>query len=131
MGLLIDSDVFIEEERGRAGRTLEEVVGEETWGISVITISELLHGVHRATSGIRARRRAWVEELLAGVEAVPITPPVARVHAELWASLVEWGNVIGQHDLWIGATALTHGLGVVTRNERDFARVPGLRVVAL
>lgn len=107
------------------------MVGEETWGISVITVSELLHGVHRATGATRARRQAWVETLLAGAEAVPITLPVARVHAEVWAALAEQGNVIGQHDLWIGATALTHGLGVVTSNERDFARVPGLRIVAV
>jgi tRNA(fMet)-specific endonuclease VapC len=127
VGVLIDTGVFIEQERG--GRSLERVVGEESWGISVITVSELLHGVHRAVGAIRNRRRAWVEALLAGSEAVPITTPVARVHAELWALLAEQGAVIGQHDLWIGATALTHGLGVVTRNERDFGRVPGLRVL--
>jgi tRNA(fMet)-specific endonuclease VapC len=127
VGVLIDTGVFIEQERG--GRSLERVVGEESWGISVITVSELLHGVHRAVGAIRNRRRAWVEALLAGSEAVPITTPVARVHAELWALLAEQGPVIGQHDLWIGATALTHGLGVVTRNERDFGRVPGLRVL--
>jgi predicted nucleic acid-binding protein len=120
--------VFVEHER--RGRALVDAVGEEEWGISVITVSELLHGIHRATGAIRVRRQAWVEALLAGAEAVPITIPVARVHAEVWASLAEQGTLIGQHDLWIGATALTHGLGVVTRNERDFARVPGLRVVA-
>jgi tRNA(fMet)-specific endonuclease VapC len=121
--------VFVEHERD--GRSLQEAVGDEEWGISVITVSELLHGVHRATGSVRARRQAWVEALLAGVEAVPVTTPVARVHAEVWASLAQQGTLIGQHDLWIGATALTHGLGVVTRNERDFAHVPGLRVVAL
>ncbi len=129
MGVLIDTGVFIEQERG--GQSLERVVSDEPWGISVITVSELLHGIHRAVGAVRNRRRAWVEELLAGTEAVPITTPVARVHAELWASLVERGDVIGQHDLWIGATALTHGLGVVTRNEQDFARIPGLSVIAL
>ena len=51
------------------------------------------------------------------------------MHAELWASLAEQGAVIGQHDLWIGATALAHGLGVVTRNERDFGRLLGLPVL--
>lgn len=127
MGLLIDTSVFIARERGE--RLLEDVVGDEPWGISVITVSELLHGVHRAVDAVRHRRRAWVETLLAGSEAVPITTPVARVHAELWASLAERGTTIGQHDLWIGATALAHGLGVVTRNERDFARLPGLRVL--
>jgi len=119
--------VFVEHERG--DRSLEEAVGDEEWGISVITVSELLHGIHRATGAVRARRQAWVEALLAGAEAVPITTPVARVHAEVWASLAQQGMLIGQHDLWIGATALTHGLGVVTRNRRDFVRVPGLRVI--
>jgi tRNA(fMet)-specific endonuclease VapC len=55
---------------------------------------------------------------------------VARVHAELWAQLGARGETIGAHDLWIAATALTHGLGVATRNTADFARVPGLRVLA-
>lgn len=37
--------------------------------------------------------------------------------------------MIGPHDLWIAATALTHSLGVVTKNVAEFARVPGLRIV--
>jgi tRNA(fMet)-specific endonuclease VapC len=54
----------------------------------------------------------------------------ARVHADVWATLERTGDVPGAHDLWIAATALAHGLGVATRNARDFTRVPGLRVVA-
>jgi tRNA(fMet)-specific endonuclease VapC len=96
----------------------------------VITVSELLHGIHRASGPVKARRRAFVEALLAGAEAVPITTPVARVHAELWADLVRRGAVIGQHDLWIAATALAHGFGVVTRDREDFRRVMGLRVLS-
>jgi tRNA(fMet)-specific endonuclease VapC len=72
-----------------------------------------------------------VEHLLAQLEAVPITEPVARVHAEVWALLAARGVVIGSHDLWIAATALAHGFGVATQNDRDFRRVPGLRLVAL
>lgn len=71
-----------------------------------------------------------MEHVLAGFEPIPITEPVARVHAEVWAQLAAQGAVIGAHDLWIAATALTHGLAVATRNIRDFARVPGLRIVA-
>ena len=41
------------------------------------------------------------------------------------------GTRLGDHDLWIGATAITRGLGVLTRYDRDFARIPGLRVVAV
>jgi tRNA(fMet)-specific endonuclease VapC len=96
----------------------------------VVTVSELLHGARRASGARRNQRRAFVEHLLAGLEAVPITEPVARVHAEIWAGLARRGDVPGAHDLWIAATALAHGFGVVTRNGVDFGRVPGLRVLA-
>jgi predicted nucleic acid-binding protein len=129
MALLIDSDLLIDLERGVATPTVEEVLGDEERAISVITVSELLHGVLRATGERRTRRRAFVEYLLAGIEAIPITEPVARVHAEIWSDLSERGQVIGAHDLWIAATAAAHGLGVATRNTAEFQRVAGLRVV--
>ena len=63
------------------------------------------------------------------MRAIPITEPVARVHAEMWADVAGRGEVIGAHDLWIAATALAHGLGVATPNASEFERIPGLRVV--
>jgi tRNA(fMet)-specific endonuclease VapC len=68
--------------------------------------------------------------LLAEPEAIPITTPVARLHAQIWAELAERGELVGLHDLWIAATALAHGFGVATRNRTEFERVPGLRVLA-
>ena len=130
MALLIDTGLLIDLERVRNSEELEALLGEEERAISVITVSELLHGVLRAGGAIRARRRAFVEHVLAGLQAVPITEPVARVHADIWADLSERGERIGAHDLWIAATALAHELGVATRNASHFARVPGLRVVA-
>lgn len=129
MALLIDTDLLIDLERGAGTPGIETLLGGEDRAISVITVSEMLHGVFRATGAQRARRRAFVEHLLAGLQAIPITEPVARVHAEVWADLVRGGEVIGAHDLWIAATALAHGLGVATRNMSDFRRVPDLRLV--
>jgi tRNA(fMet)-specific endonuclease VapC len=97
--------------------------------ISVITVSELVHGVHRASAGQRARRHALVEHYLGHFEIVAITEPIARVYGAIAAELAARGTMVGAHDLWIGATALSHGYGVITRNQRDFARVPGLRVI--
>ena len=125
MGVLIDTSLLIEIERGRVE---PDVVAEES-AISVITVSELLHGVHRATGAHRIRRRATVDRILDQFSVVDITDRVAHVHAEVWAELERTGTSVGNHDMWIGATALTHGLGVITRNPRDFERVPGLRVV--
>jgi tRNA(fMet)-specific endonuclease VapC len=47
-----------------------------------------------------------------------------------WASLSRRGQLVGAHDLWIAATALALGLGVVTTDAGDFERIPGLRVLA-
>jgi tRNA(fMet)-specific endonuclease VapC len=95
----------------------------------VITVSELLHGVHRAKGATRARRNAFVEHLLAGLQAIPITEAVARVHADIWSGLAARGELIGAHDLWIAATAIANGLTVATHNNTHFARVPGLHVI--
>jgi tRNA(fMet)-specific endonuclease VapC len=130
VALLIDTDLLVDLERGRYADDVEGPLGQEERTISVITVSELLHGVLRASGAIRARRRAFVEHVLAGLQALPITEPVARVHADIWADLSERGEPIGAHDIWIAATALAHGLGVATRNASHFGRVRGLRVVA-
>jgi tRNA(fMet)-specific endonuclease VapC len=129
VALLIDTDLLVDLERGADAPQLDRLLGDEDRAISVITVSELLHGVLRATGARRARRRAFVEHLLAGLQAIPITEPVARVHADIWADAARRGATIGAHDLWIAATALSHGLGVATRNATEFKRVRGLRVV--
>jgi len=130
MAVLIDTDVLVDLERGVARPEFERLLGDEDRAISVITVSELLHGVHRATGARRTRRHAFVEHLLAQMYAIPITDRVARVHADVWAGLARRGSLIGAHDLWIAATALAHGLAVATGNADDFGRVAGLRVVA-
>jgi tRNA(fMet)-specific endonuclease VapC len=53
---------------------------------------------------------------------------VAEVYGRLRAELDLRGTPIGPNDLLIAATALAHGLTLVTRNEKEFGRVPGLRI---
>jgi tRNA(fMet)-specific endonuclease VapC len=128
MAVLIDTSVLVDAERRR--EVLDQAIGDQDRAISVITASELLHGVHRAqAAAVRARRAAFVEHVISAIEPLPITTPIARAHAELWAELENDGNLIGGHDLWIAATALSHGMVVATANTRDFGRVPGLNVV--
>lgn len=129
MAVLIDTRLLVDLERGVANPQVDAAIGEQDRAISVITVSELLHGVHRADGAQRARRSAFVEHLLAGMRALEITEQVARVHADIWAQLAARGEVIGAHDLWIAATALAHGMGLATGNTREFKRVPGLRLI--
>ena len=129
MAVLIDTDLLIDLERGLRVPEIDAALGGEDRAISVITVSELLHGVLRAAGAVRLARRAFVEHVLAGIEAIPVTAPVARVHAEIWAGLAARGETIGAHDMWIAATALAHGFGVATRNTGGYGRIEGLRVV--
>jgi tRNA(fMet)-specific endonuclease VapC len=129
VAVLIDTDMLVDLGRGVINPEVENAIGDEDRAISVVTVSELLHGVHRAAGAQRTRRRAFVEHLLAGMRAIEITEPIARVHADIWAQLAAKGQLIGAHDLWIAATALAHGMGIATGNADEFQRVPGLRVI--
>ena len=130
MAVLIDASILIEYERGRLylERHLAQRQQEEFF-LSVVTASELLHGVHRAVqSGVRAKRSALVEALLERFPLLPIDLATARAHAQVWADLTVAGKMIGPNDLWLAAACLAHGLTMVTANVREFARVPGLMV---
>jgi len=130
VGILVDTSVLIEHERHRL--TIEPHVlarGDEEVFLSVVTASELLHGVHRAHDpAVRARRAAWIEGVLGSFPLLPIDFVTARAHARLWAGLAAEGRMIGPNDLWLAATAVARGLTLVTANGREFSRVPGLDV---
>lgn len=130
MGILIDSSVLIEIERGRIDPVphLAKRRGEQAF-VSVISVSEFLYGAHRtADPAMRHRRLALSEALLARFKVLQIDLAVARVHAQLKAELATRGTPVGPHDLWLAATCLVHGLTMVTGNLREFRLVPGLAV---
>ena len=126
MAVLIDANILREAERRRLA--LESRVAQrqdEEFFLSVITASELLHGVHRAVQPeVRTKRAAFVEGILERFPLLPVDLATAR--AQVWAELMAAGRMIGPHDLWLAATCIAHGLTIVTANVREFARVPGL-----
>jgi tRNA(fMet)-specific endonuclease VapC len=127
MGLVVDTCIFIAAERH--AQPIKVEAAEEIY-ISAITASELLMGVYRAnTEARRLKRSAFVEAILSEMPVLNFTVETARIHAELYAYLAEQGQLIGAHDLLIAATALTHGYAVLTTNQQEFARVPGLKVL--
>lgn len=131
MGTLIDSSVLIAADRRRLDlESALEAHGDDAVAIAAITASELLHGVHRATTTPqRQRRQAFVETLLSRLPVLPFDPVAARMHALLWAQLAARGVNVGAHDLLIAATAAAAGYSVATRDSRSFAKIPGLTVL--
>ena len=128
MGALIDASVLIAWECNRLDRKNHLAdYAEEDFAISPITASELLHGIHRATTAARrSQREAFVEGLLSRLPVLSFDLIAARIHARLSAELALKGTAVGSHDLIIAATAMGKGYVVATRDERSFPKIPGL-----
>ena len=130
MGIVVDSGVFIRWERN--GRDFDfskwTLFGEPC--ISVVTVSELKVGVHRAnTPERRAKRRRFVATVLSSVSVLDIDSAIADIHAGIVADLTKQGTTIGPHDFWIAATTLKYDYDLLTTNIGEFQRVSNLRVI--
>lgn len=90
--------------------------------LSVITAGEF-------AEGFSPDQRALCADILHLYAILDITEAVAWTYAALSRELRRRGDRIGDHDLWIAATALTHHEPLVTRNVHDFHRIPRLHVL--
>ena len=71
-----------------------------------------------------------LERLCRPYPILPWTSDGSWQYGEIYRALAARGQLIGTNDMWIAATALVHGMGVVTNNVDEFSRVPGLTVVS-
>lgn len=126
MAYLLDTSVAIQLRDGdRAFRSLLTTV-EETPSISAITRVELEGGVY-AKAALTQKRRQAVDALLREFIVLDLTNEIA----EIYGTVVERAGFSRRKiaDRMIAATALAHGLTLVTLNGRDFRDVPGLELV--
>jgi len=133
MGYVIDSDVLIEMEKGKVNfEKLVQGREDEEFFLSVITASELLHGVNRAkTPEQRMKRSSFVEGLLDSIPILPVDLSVARTHSKIMAEITEAKGTVGIHDSWIAATCISNGLTLISKNKKDFEKMPGLNLEIL
>jgi tRNA(fMet)-specific endonuclease VapC len=106
-------------------RRLQAVPLEEQ-AISVVTLAELLYGV-RVSAKTRQNRIA-LDAFLKHVSVLDWTEGAAEHYAEIRVHLHKKGQMIGANDLLIAAHAKNADAVLVTNNEREFRRVPALRV---
>ena len=95
-------------------------------GISAITLAELEYGA--AKSAQPKQNREALEAFVSPLEVAPFDRHATEAYGKIRAALEKRGRPIGALDLLIAAHALSLGVRVVTNNEREFKRVPGLRV---
>jgi tRNA(fMet)-specific endonuclease VapC len=133
MGVLFDTSVLIGLERNSARvELLIKAKEREPFGVSSITVAELLHGVHRANvAKTRIVREAFVEKIIDVFPVYPFDLGAARIYAGIWAALAKKGQIVGAHDLIIGATCISLGFSLVTLDVRDYSRIAGLKLEKL
>ena len=95
-------------------------------GVSAVTVAELQYGVAKSRQ-VERNRRALLR-FLTPFEILPFDDKDAELFGILRARLEAEGRTIGPYDLELAAQALARGLILVTNNEGEFRRIPGLPV---
>ena len=124
---LLDTNIISDPIRRPQGTIATRIaeVGESAICTSVIVAAELRYGARKSESRRLSER---VELLLSAFEVLPLEQPADRHYGNLRHHLTRHGIPIGPNDQLIAAHAPASDLSLVTANEREFNRVPSLRV---
>ncbi len=130
MAYLFDTDAISEVLKPRPAPTyvqwLSEIPREDQF-VSAVSLGELFKGAYRSQASERHLKNIR-ERVLPAVTALPFGTELAQVFGEISAQLEGIGQRLADADLQIAATALHHGLILVTGNIRHFERVPNLKL---
>ena len=127
---LIDTDWVIDCLRGvpktsdRFSALLPEGIG-----LSIVSVAELLDGVVGSVRRQDDERLLWM--FLDDLEIITLDEETCLIFAEERVRLRAAGTRIGDMDLLIGATAIRHGLTLLTNNRRHFGRIQGLDIISV
>jgi tRNA(fMet)-specific endonuclease VapC len=128
MRFLLDTNIVSNLIRDPQGRIAEriKIAGEQGICTSIVVAAELRYGAAKKAS---PRLTAQVEAVLAAIDTLPFDSAADETYGSIRRQLESAGApIIGGNDLIIAAQAVTLDLTLVSDNEREFARVAGLRV---
>ena len=123
-------DLMREEGRERPGAAFEALEGlddREALGVSVHVVCELRAGAELSKRAVR--QHEVLDELLSNLIVSYPDQRFGPTYARLLAALQRTGKLIGAMDLLIATAAIIDDASLMTRNVKDFARVPGLRLI--
>lgn len=133
MAFLFDTDAISELLRPRPAAAyiawLRNVPREDQY-TSAVVIGELYKGAYRSQSAERHLQNIE-QRILPAVTTLPFDAATAKIYGRVRARLEKAGTVLPDADLQIAATALYHGLELVTGNLSHFRRITGLKINAV
>lgn len=95
-------------------------------GISSITLSELLYGVTKSSKP--EQNKIALTQFIAPMEILPYDDDAAQYYGDLRTHLEKHGTPIGSLDMLIAAHALSINCTLITNNEKEFIRIPNLKI---
>ncbi len=126
---ILDTDCLVGLIRGHpdALRKLAVLAGRrESIATTAVNVAELFRGAHLARNSERALSR--VRAVLGPLPILPLDGPAAGEYGRIVADLERRGRPVGHMDSMVGAISRLAGETIVTRNARNFSRIPGLPV---
>lgn len=124
---LLDTNILIAAMKGQpAVREQLESLPLSAMRLSAIVLGELEFGAEKSQHG--ERNRARLATLRERLPLLGIDTDTTLCYARIRALLERQGTPIGANDTWIASQALAIGAVLVTDNEREFSRVPGLEL---
>jgi tRNA(fMet)-specific endonuclease VapC len=124
----VDTNIWIDLMHGKspAVREMMRNTDPALFAVPAIVVAELSYGADHSDNP--ARTHYLTDHTLAPYKVIPFDEECARVYGRITQYFRSRGKTIGQCDLFVAATALAHQAVLVTNNDREFARVPGLQV---
>ena len=133
MGWLIDTNIWISVERGTlAAADVHAITRQEPVYLSPVNIAEIRFGLE-LLSGLQKQRTTAMLRRLHRKPQLRITIQTAETFGMLAAKIKKAGRDphVRVNDLWLAAQAIQRDLRLLTSNAKDFADIPGLKIVAL
>ena len=125
MKYLIETDRAADWLKGRTDAVeLLTSIAPDGLATSLISLGELYEGIYFGRDRLKDERA--LRAFLRFVNVLPLNQSIMKRFARIRGDLRRGGQLIGDPDILIGATALHYKLIVVTRNVRHFERIPGL-----
>lgn len=126
--LVLDTDIFsaiMRKQPLATAKARSYLAAHGRLTFSIITRYEVMRGLKAKRA---SRQIAAFEKLCHNSEVLPITDEVIVRATDIYADLYRRGELVGDADILIAASALVNGYGMVTNNESHFRRVSGLAV---
>ncbi|MFH0921275.1 MAG: type II toxin-antitoxin system VapC family toxin [Fibrobacterota bacterium] len=128
MKYLLDTNICIYLIKKKHPEVIERLIraGLDRVAVSAVTLAELEYGV--ANSSRRLEAQTALLEFILPFEILDFDSASASHYGNIRKELKDKGRLIGDMDMLIASIAMANGLIVVTNNEREFQRIPGLKI---